>query len=304
MKGDETVDTFLIQPSTGRRSGHYSMPPCLDLTLHLRSTRFVNSCMLPLKNTGLRHNRSRHASQTVFRQSAPSFYGCSLGRLPDDPKKQCTVSRSSIKSEYKALADTFAELTWLQALLGELGIKTSSVPVLWCDNLTATYLSANPMFHSRTKHIEVDFHFVRVKVDTGDLQVWFISTHDQIADIFTKPLPTPRFIFLRSKLQIVPYKRSKKTKFIEAFRRLSQKIESEQVYPDRTSVRRDRASAAKSLCEVITSVKRLFACAAHVTFSTDLLSTPEIGPRVQDPRELDQDQETNEPVLQFTDPVH
>ncbi|KAK1434088.1 hypothetical protein QVD17_11006 [Tagetes erecta] len=118
-------------------------------------------------------------------------------------RKQRTVSRSSTESEYKALADTVAELTWLQALLRELGIPTKSAPTLWCDNLGATYLSANPVFHARTKHVEVDFHFVREKVAAGKLQVQYISTGDQIADIFTKPLATDRHIFLRSKLQVV-----------------------------------------------------------------------------------------------------
>ncbi|GJW89836.1 integrase [Tanacetum coccineum] len=61
---------------------------------------------------------------------------------------------------FQALADTVAELTWLQALLNELGIRSSSTPILWCDNLGATYLSANPIFHARTKHVEIDYHFV------------------------------------------------------------------------------------------------------------------------------------------------
>ncbi|GJZ43423.1 putative RNA-directed DNA polymerase, partial [Tanacetum coccineum] len=117
--------------------------------------------------------------------------------------KQCTVSHSSTEAEYKALADTVAELTWLQALLNELRIRSSSTPILWCDNLGVAYLSANPIFHAHTKHVEIDYHFVREKVSQGDLQVQHISTHDQIADIFTKPLPTPRLLFLRSKMQVV-----------------------------------------------------------------------------------------------------
>ncbi|KAD6454838.1 hypothetical protein E3N88_09544 [Mikania micrantha] len=86
-------------------------------------------------------------------------------------RKQKIVSRSSTESEYKALADTVAEVTWLQTLLRELHVSMTSVPTLWCDNLGATYLSANPVFHARTKHVEVDFHFVREKVAQRKLQV-------------------------------------------------------------------------------------------------------------------------------------
>ncbi|KAD2392953.1 hypothetical protein E3N88_39930 [Mikania micrantha] len=117
-------------------------------------------------------------------------------------RKQRTVSRSSTESEYKAIADTVAELIWLKSLLHELGLA-SKAPTLWCDNLGATYLSANPVFHARTKHVEVDYHFVREQVTKGNLHVKFISTDDQIPDIFTKPLSSQRFNFLRSKLQVV-----------------------------------------------------------------------------------------------------
>uniref|UniRef100_A0A251U342 Uncharacterized protein n=1 Tax=Helianthus annuus TaxID=4232 RepID=A0A251U342_HELAN len=105
--------------------------------------------------------------------------------------------------KYKAIADTLAELIWLRSLLRELGLVNHS-PTLWCDNLGATYLSANPVFHARTKHVEVDYHFVREQVTKGKLNVKFISTDDQIADVFTKPLSSQRFEFLRSKLQVVP----------------------------------------------------------------------------------------------------
>lgn len=99
-------------------------------------------------------------------------------------KKQKTVAMSSTKAKYKALADVAAEVTWVVSLLRELGVGSLSVPKLQCDNLGATYMCANPVFHARTKHIEIDYHFVRDKVATGELQVNFVSTKDQLANIY------------------------------------------------------------------------------------------------------------------------
>jgi hypothetical protein len=104
-------------------------------------------------------------------------------------KKQASVSRSSTEAEYKALANATAELIWVEALLRELGVKLQQKPCLWCDNLGATYLSVNPVFHARTRHIEIDFHFVRERVASNRLDIRFISSKDQVADGFTKALP-------------------------------------------------------------------------------------------------------------------
>jgi histone deacetylase 1/2 len=107
-------------------------------------------------------------------------------------RKQATVSRSSTEAEYNALANATAELIWVEALLRELGVKLQEKPSLWCDNLGATYLSANPVFHARTKHIEIDFHFVRERVANGNLAIHFISSKDQLANGFTKALPVKK----------------------------------------------------------------------------------------------------------------
>jgi histone deacetylase 1/2 len=119
------------------------------------------------------------------------FYGPNL--IAWSARKQPTVSRSSTESEYKALANATAELIWTHSLLKELGVKHERPPVFWCDNIGASYLSSNPLFHARTKHIEVDYHFVREQVAKKLLHIRFISSKDQLADIFTKPLPLPLF---------------------------------------------------------------------------------------------------------------
>jgi histone deacetylase 1/2 len=103
-------------------------------------------------------------------------------------KKQVTVSRSSTESEYKALANATAEIIWIQTLLKELKVSSPPVARLWCDNMGAKYLASNPVFHARTKHIEVDFHFVRERVNSKLLQIDFVPSEDQVADGFTKAL--------------------------------------------------------------------------------------------------------------------
>ena len=127
-----------------------------------------------------------------------------LGSTPISWKsrKQRTVARSSTEAEYKALADGTTEILWIRSLLVGLQISTSSMTTLWCDNLGSTFLSANLVFHSRTKHVEVDYHFVRDCVAKREIQVRFISSKDQLTDVLTKPLPPVSFAYVRSKLRV------------------------------------------------------------------------------------------------------
>jgi hypothetical protein len=118
-------------------------------------------------------------------------------------RKQPTVSRSSTEAEYKAVANTTAEIMWIQTLLHELGVQTPRAAKLWCDNIGAKYLSANPVFHARTKHIEVDYHFVRERVTQKLLEIDFISSKDQIADGFTKPLPARQLENFKHNLNLI-----------------------------------------------------------------------------------------------------
>jgi hypothetical protein len=114
------------------------------------------------------------------------YLGCNL--VSWSSRKQATICRSSKDAEDKALANVTAEIIWIQALLHELGMSQSWPAWLWCDNLGATYLMANPVFHAWTKYVEVDYYFVCERVASKRLEVSFVSTKDQVADGFTKPL--------------------------------------------------------------------------------------------------------------------
>ncbi|KAJ0105808.1 hypothetical protein Patl1_18655 [Pistacia atlantica] len=131
-------------------------------------------------------------------------YGVFLGSclVSWTAKKQTVVARSSIEAEYRALAITIVEIYWVRMFLKELCISLPIPPTIWCDNIGALALASNPVFHARTKHIEVDYHFLREKVLNKDITLQFICSQYHIADVFTKGLSTSRFCELRNKLQV------------------------------------------------------------------------------------------------------
>jgi histone deacetylase 1/2 len=118
-------------------------------------------------------------------------------------RKQPTVSRSSVEAENKSLANATAEMMWVQKLLTELRVPHPPMAWLWCDNLGAKYLYANPVFHARTKHIEIDFHFVRERVAQKLLDIRFIASGDQVADGFTKALLRVKLRTFRNNFNLV-----------------------------------------------------------------------------------------------------
>ncbi|XP_075076395.1 uncharacterized protein LOC142163043 [Nicotiana tabacum] len=117
-------------------------------------------------------------------------------------KKQPTVRRSSPEAEYRSMTAATAKITWLTRLLEDLGIKVSRPVTLFCDNKTAIQIAGNPIFHERTKHIEIDCHFVREKIKTGLITPCHVFSSLQLADLLTKGLTAAQHSCLMSKLDV------------------------------------------------------------------------------------------------------
>ena len=117
-------------------------------------------------------------------------------------KKESVVARSSAEAEYRAMATTCCEIISLLALLQDLSFTSLTPVTLYCDNQAALHISANPVFHERTKHIEVDCHYIRDQLVAHRIQLAYVSSHEQVADIFTKSLPVSQHQYLLSKLGV------------------------------------------------------------------------------------------------------
>jgi hypothetical protein len=117
-------------------------------------------------------------------------------------KRQPVDSRPSTEAEYRAVANGVAEAAWLRQLLQELHSPLAMSTLVFYDNVRAVYLSTNPVQHQRTKHVEIDLHFVRERVACGAVRVLHVPTTSQFADVFTKGLPSTVFMEFRSSLNI------------------------------------------------------------------------------------------------------
>ena len=110
------------------------------------------------------------------------------------------VSRSSTEAEYRSMAHATCELLWFQQLLTFLGVHVTTQAKLFCDSMSAIYIATNPVFHERTKHVEIDCHTVRDQVKNGFLWLMNVSSSNQHADILTKPLQPGPFTSILARM--------------------------------------------------------------------------------------------------------
>lgn len=153
------------------------------------------NCFSDLNWTCHRDDRKSTASYIVY-------LGANL--VSQSFKKQHVVSRSSTESKYRALALCTAEVMWIKGLLHKQLVQIVATPAMWCDNQRAIALATNPIYHAKTKHIELDIHFIQEKVQAKQIVANFISSENQNANILTKALTYRQFIYLRLKLNVIP----------------------------------------------------------------------------------------------------
>ena len=119
-------------------------------------------------------------------------------------KKKGSISLSTTEAEYIAAATYCTQVLWMIQTLADLEVKYTSPIPIYCDNTSAISVSKNLVFHSKTKHIPIKYHFLREQVTNQTIQVHYIPTIEQISDIFTKPLAKTPFEYLRQKLGVIP----------------------------------------------------------------------------------------------------
>jgi hypothetical protein len=146
---------------------------------------------------------SDYAGCKVDRKSTSGicqFLGRSL--VSWSSKKQTSVALSTAEAEYVAAGQCCMQLLWMRQTIQDFGYNLSKVPLL-CDNESAIRMADNPVEHSHTKHIDIRHHFLRDHQQKGDIEIFHISTENQLADIFTKPLDEKTFCRLRSELNVL-----------------------------------------------------------------------------------------------------
>ena len=131
------------------------------------------------------------------------FFKIGSGTVSWCSKRKPTISLSTTKTEYRAAAMAAQESTWLMQLMEDLHQPRDYKVSIYCDNRSAICLAENPVFHARTKHVEVHYHFIREKVLQEEIELLYVKTEDQVADLFTKGLGVDKFEKFRRQLNMV-----------------------------------------------------------------------------------------------------
>ncbi|GKC24842.1 ribonuclease H-like domain-containing protein [Tanacetum coccineum] len=181
----------------------FSILPLLDRIFLMRCSRSRLQLYSSSTISLFAYSDADWAGCPTTRRSA-SGYCVFLGNnlLSWSSKCQQTLSRSSAEAEYRGAANVVVEICWLRNLLRELHTPLSSTTLVYCDNVSVMYLLSNPVQHQRTKHIEIDIHFVRDLVDVSQVRVLHVLSRYQYADIFTKGLPFALFEAFRFSLSV------------------------------------------------------------------------------------------------------
>ncbi|XP_070020020.1 secreted RxLR effector protein 161-like [Nicotiana sylvestris] len=147
------------------------------------------------------YSNANYAGSPFDRRSMSGYCVLVGGNLVSwKSKKQNVVAWCSAEAEYRTMAMATCELIWIKQLLKELKFGEISQMRLGCDNQASHLIASNPVFHERTKHIEIDYHFVREKILSADIATKFVKSNDQLADIFSKSLTGPRINYICNKL--------------------------------------------------------------------------------------------------------
>ncbi|GAU51364.1 hypothetical protein TSUD_383580 [Trifolium subterraneum] len=205
IEGEPMTDPTLFKQAMGALQYLINTRP--DIAFSVNKLRTIDHCLHIKPSTDLDitgYSDADWATSIDDRKSVAGqcvFLGETL--VSWSSRKQKVVSRSSTESEYRALADLAAEITWVSSLLQELKLPQLRKPVLWCDNLSAKALASNPVMHARSKHIEIDVHYIRDKVLQNEITIAYVPSTDQIANCLTKALTHSRFNQLRDKLGVI-----------------------------------------------------------------------------------------------------
>ena len=142
---------------------------------------------------------------TDYKSTSGYIFKFGLGPFFWSSKKKSMISLSTAEAEYRGAMNVATQVVWLQGLLSKFGIQYPLPTIIFCDNQGSIQISIDPVHKQRTKHIEIDCHFIRYHLVHGALKLFSVSSKDQLADIFTKSLPKERTRDLVNNLKLVSH---------------------------------------------------------------------------------------------------